>query len=101
MFGLGCADTRDAVMVNACGSVYLDGLQIIERPARQRAVERALQRVPWKLVSCARIFIVNEDAPAIVIATDEIDDLFACRFTTHYCSPYRINLMSDEGRAPH
>ena len=75
MFGLGGADTRDAMMVNGLGSVNLYGLQIIERPARERAVERALQRVPGKLVGCARIFIVNEDAPAIIIATDEMDDL--------------------------
>lgn len=82
-FGLGCADACDPVVVYLIGGVNFNGLQILKRSARNRTVERTLQSVPRKLVGHAHVFVINKDAPAIIIAANQIDNRPPCCFLIH------------------
>jgi hypothetical protein len=82
-FGVSRADACDAVVVGSTGSANFDGLQILKRSARQRTIERTLQSVPRKLVGHTHIFVVNENAPPIIIAPDQIDNRLYCCFLIH------------------
>src|ERR1051325_7221122 len=71
VFGLRGADASQPVLVCDGRRLNLNRLQTHERLARERAVERALQRVPGKLKRLAHISPVNKDTPAPLVHLDQ------------------------------
>src|SRR5436305_10135057 len=78
LFGLRSTGAGEALLVYRGVGVDFDCLQVADGLACERAVDGALQRVPGKLKSRAHIFIVNEDTPASIIHSDQVNARQLC-----------------------
>ena len=73
LFDLGGAGAGEALLIYRGGCVDLYGLQVADGSACERAVERALKRVPGKLERRAHVFIIDKDTPAAIVHPYEVN----------------------------
>lgn len=83
MFDLSGANACEALWVRSGIGVQRDGLKTAQGLSAERAVDGALQRVPWELIGHSHILIIDKDAPAPVVHPNEVNLRHLCGFFAH------------------